>query len=273
MSGPKDRWDKAEIVAKLLGATLIPIVVAVTAYFLNGQISERQANTERSKLAIGILSEPPQISGEDGDDPLRKWALNSLSEEYQFSANEKQLLLTGKITLPAVVTPRLSNWDAIAFRRSSPLLIARLYGANEPWRISHDPRADACALTSSFEDRDGNWPDVEGAPNGFDVSLINYRSRRDEYRLQVRIHQPANIRLLGVTFSFTSGASDEHFMDLEEASEGVFVSDVLGGRFLQEFTFETRAALSFKLAGDGGFSVPFHLVGTREGFDRLKLCS
>ena len=41
MDVQKDRWDKLEIVAKILGATVIPLTVAVAAYWLNDQVSQR----------------------------------------------------------------------------------------------------------------------------------------------------------------------------------------------------------------------------------------
>ncbi|MEM1149282.1 MAG: hypothetical protein AAGI03_01825 [Pseudomonadota bacterium] len=111
MSDAKDRWDKAETVAKLVGVTLVPLVVAATAYFINGQISLRQSNTEIVKLAIGILSEPAVIDENSPEDPLRRWALDNLGSEFQFSEPERALLLTGERTLPDTIgrTPVRSN--------------------------------------------------------------------------------------------------------------------------------------------------------------------
>lgn len=98
MNRPKDLWDKADIIAKFL----IPIVVAGTAYLLNGQISERQASTEKSKLAIDILSVPAVVDESSGEDPLRRWAVVSLTSDFQFSEAERRLLLTGERSLPTL---------------------------------------------------------------------------------------------------------------------------------------------------------------------------
>ena len=37
---PKDQWDKAEILAKILGAVLLPVITICIAYMLNASIQE-----------------------------------------------------------------------------------------------------------------------------------------------------------------------------------------------------------------------------------------
>lgn len=127
MADPKDWWDKSEIVAKLLGVTLVPVIVASTAYLLNGQISERQANTEKGKLAIELLSVPAVVDDGTGVDPLRKWALSALAADFSFSDAEKQLLLTGERSLPAssAVSPSQNMLPEIRGYLESGVLILR----------------------------------------------------------------------------------------------------------------------------------------------------
>lgn len=111
MTEQKDGWDKAEIIAKFV----IPVVVAATAYLLNGQISERQANTERSRIAIEILSAPLAEEQEGvSEDPLRRWALDVLSKDFEFSSTERALLLTGERSLPGrplTITELCADWE------------------------------------------------------------------------------------------------------------------------------------------------------------------
>lgn len=105
MAEKKDVWDKSEVVAKLLGVTLIPVVVAATAYFLNAQVSVRQSNTEKSKVAVDILSVPISSDEASETDPLRRWAVNALSSDFQFSEVERNLLLSGERSFPAANVP------------------------------------------------------------------------------------------------------------------------------------------------------------------------
>lgn len=72
----KDWWDKAEIVGKVGGAIVIPIVVGVAAAVLNSQISDREQAARMSEIALGILTEQPAEPG--GPNALREWAIGVL---------------------------------------------------------------------------------------------------------------------------------------------------------------------------------------------------
>jgi hypothetical protein len=47
---PKDQWDKAEILAKILGAVLLPVITICIAYMLNASIQERRTQRQPRML-------------------------------------------------------------------------------------------------------------------------------------------------------------------------------------------------------------------------------
>lgn len=96
----KDNWDKIEIVGKVL----IPVVIGVGGFWLNWSIGDRQTQTERAGLAIGILAEPVLEENVGVEDPLRRWAADVLDQDFAFSEEERRLLLTGERSLPAIVS-------------------------------------------------------------------------------------------------------------------------------------------------------------------------
>lgn len=72
----RDCWDKAEILGKITGAVIVPVVVGVTALWWNGQGNQRQVAAQMSGLAIGIL----QAEDRQGkaNRALREWAVKVL---------------------------------------------------------------------------------------------------------------------------------------------------------------------------------------------------
>lgn len=97
MSQPKDRWDKFEI----FGKVALPIVVALAAVFLNNQISVRQIHSEKTALAVRVLSSPADPS-RSTIDPIREWAVDVLESDYDFALAALNELLTGTTLLPFV---------------------------------------------------------------------------------------------------------------------------------------------------------------------------
>jgi hypothetical protein len=71
MSEPKDFWDKAEIVGKVL----VPIVVGVSVWLWNVERTKFQTTATMTQIAIGVLTGEP---AESGSNALRKWAIDVL---------------------------------------------------------------------------------------------------------------------------------------------------------------------------------------------------
>ncbi|MBM3804819.1 MAG: hypothetical protein FJW26_21225 [Acidimicrobiia bacterium] len=59
---PKDIWDRAEILAKILGAVLLPVITIYIAYLLNASIQDRSARVRMVELAVEILKSDPSPS-------------------------------------------------------------------------------------------------------------------------------------------------------------------------------------------------------------------
>jgi hypothetical protein len=71
MSEPKDFWDKAEIVGKVL----VPIVVGVSVWLWNVERTKFQTTATMTQIAIGVLTGEP---AESGSKALREWAIDVL---------------------------------------------------------------------------------------------------------------------------------------------------------------------------------------------------
>lgn len=71
-SSNKDNWDKAEVLAKVLGSIAVPLIIAGAAYAWNNERTERQANSERMELALDVLRGPTLTDG--ADEVVRDWA-------------------------------------------------------------------------------------------------------------------------------------------------------------------------------------------------------
>lgn len=72
----KDRWDKAEVVAKVFGSLLIPVLIAFFFYAWNENRTEQLTIATNIELAMEILRSPPLEDG--SDERLRQWAVSLL---------------------------------------------------------------------------------------------------------------------------------------------------------------------------------------------------
>jgi len=72
-----DRWDKAEIAGKVAGAVLIPVTLAVAAWFVNTELTARGQAARMTEIAVGVLTLEPS-EDPDTNDPLRDWAIEVL---------------------------------------------------------------------------------------------------------------------------------------------------------------------------------------------------
>jgi hypothetical protein len=82
----RDRWDKGEIIAKILGSVMIPVVIAgATIYFTFA--SQKEATREkRLEVAVSVLQ------SSTGDQRLREWALREASSDLNFSLSVQDTL-------------------------------------------------------------------------------------------------------------------------------------------------------------------------------------
>lgn len=76
MQTQKDGWDKAEVGARIFGAVIVPLIVALVASIWSNHSSARQSAAQMSALAIGILQAEPKPSANDR--ALRDWAISVL---------------------------------------------------------------------------------------------------------------------------------------------------------------------------------------------------
>lgn len=93
-----DRWQKAEIISKILGAIAIPVSVAILGSQVAEANKQRDSETKFVELAITILSKEPDTAGNKNvgeENSLRRWAIdvvNSYSGVNMAKETEKALL-------------------------------------------------------------------------------------------------------------------------------------------------------------------------------------
>jgi hypothetical protein len=71
--GPKvkDRWDKADVIGKIVGALFMPVVILLAGYLVNLSLQKRADQQKTIELTITIL----QSDKSDKTPELKKWAL------------------------------------------------------------------------------------------------------------------------------------------------------------------------------------------------------
>jgi lysozyme len=72
---PKDVWDKADILGRLLGSILIPVGLAVAGFYVNSALQDRQAKEKTAEIAVTILQ-----SKDNSMPELRTWALGVFNQ-------------------------------------------------------------------------------------------------------------------------------------------------------------------------------------------------
>lgn len=105
-SSEKDEWDKFEILAKGLGALLIPAIVAFSVYLWNSQRTEEVKNTNFIDLAVKILSKTPDIDNPE-DLALRTWAAQVLASPENppsFGEAEQEAIVLSSFALGSAFT-------------------------------------------------------------------------------------------------------------------------------------------------------------------------
>lgn len=104
----KDWWDKLEIVAKTIGAVVIPICVVAATIAFNYALNDREIATQRFELALEILRTSP----EDGPPLLRHWAAASISDYTGLSTAEKEELIETALPSTDPISPNLLSCEA-----------------------------------------------------------------------------------------------------------------------------------------------------------------
>jgi hypothetical protein len=94
-SKPKDGWDKADVVGKIVGSLFIPLVVLLASYSINVALQKRADQLKTIEIAITIL----QSDKADNSPLLKDWALGVLQSTAK-SASQ---------TIPAPVIEELKK--------------------------------------------------------------------------------------------------------------------------------------------------------------------
>ncbi|MEP2782143.1 MAG: hypothetical protein ABJO67_04155 [Pseudoruegeria sp.] len=77
MPETKDCWDKLEIIGKVIGSVLIPIVLGVSVLLWNQERTASQVSASMTQIAVSVLKDVPEdLDGKT--DPLRSWAISVL---------------------------------------------------------------------------------------------------------------------------------------------------------------------------------------------------
>jgi hypothetical protein len=104
---PKDKWDKAEILAKILGAVLLPVITICIAYILNASIQDRSARVRMIELAVEILKSDPKAA--TNANYMRGWAVEVLQKNSEVPLPEEASKLLMELPLPIIVRTQSSG--------------------------------------------------------------------------------------------------------------------------------------------------------------------
>lgn len=101
----RDRWNKAEVIAKIataISAFSVPVVLFYGGYMVQKQLQDQAVRRDYVQLAVSILKEPGGLERDDDAKGLRKWAVAILKEYSKIPLPEKeqQLLESGSTSLP-----------------------------------------------------------------------------------------------------------------------------------------------------------------------------
>jgi hypothetical protein len=94
----KDWWDKAETIAKVLGATAIPVLLLVFGLKINATLQEQALMPQWVSLAVSTVQNPDTTEAyrpirEYGIDILRQYSPVPLPEEFSERLRERQVVL------------------------------------------------------------------------------------------------------------------------------------------------------------------------------------
>lgn len=101
---PKDTWDKAEILSKILGGVLLPVITICIAYLLNASIQDRSARVRMVELAVEILKSDPKAA--TNANYMRGWAVEVLQKNSEVPLPKEALSALMELPLPISVKPQ-----------------------------------------------------------------------------------------------------------------------------------------------------------------------
>ncbi|QSV46224.1 hypothetical protein [Geobacter benzoatilyticus] len=105
---PKDRWDKADIIAKIFATLLVPVVLATAGIYYNNAMKvkeqlqkDKEISLKNIEIAVGILNAKPTNQNQS----LRDWAIKTINiySEIKLSPNAMKLLKERSLPKPQVI--------------------------------------------------------------------------------------------------------------------------------------------------------------------------
>ncbi len=94
----KDTWDKAEVLAKILGVVLLPVITICIAYLLNASIQDRSARVRMVELAVEILKSDPKAA--TNANYMRGWAVEVLQKNSEVPLPKEAIRALMELPLP-----------------------------------------------------------------------------------------------------------------------------------------------------------------------------
>jgi lysozyme len=117
----RDIWDKADIIGKLTGSILIPVVVASTGIYVNAALQERASKQKTFEIAITILQ-----SKDSSIPQLKAWAQSVFAETVAGAnqplpaAAQKELsvrrLPTSGVDVVPDITAKMEGFSAVPYK-------------------------------------------------------------------------------------------------------------------------------------------------------------
>ncbi len=89
-------WKKAKVVFTIIGAILIPLLIAFIANLVNSSIKERELSLSYVKLAVEILQQEPKSETQN----LRKWAIDVVNNYSTVKLSNEAIKELEKQELP-----------------------------------------------------------------------------------------------------------------------------------------------------------------------------
>jgi len=164
--GPKDWWDKAEIVGKLL---LVPVLVGLVGYWTNRVQQTWVTGDTELELALRVVSEPEFLS----DDPIlsgaRDWAEEILVDHFGEEAAAAATAAARTTSATALIQPQ-TIWALLASGELTPQdVLADPRFANCPG-VPREALVECVGSVLKFIESPGNILTIEG---GVDLGDIN----------------------------------------------------------------------------------------------------
>jgi hypothetical protein len=99
----KDKWDKAEIIIRIISALLVPIIITIIGVYFNSTMKDKdyfqkdqELKLKNIEIAINILSGKPTIDNQ----PLRDWAISTINNNSQIKLSQAAIKILKEKSLP-----------------------------------------------------------------------------------------------------------------------------------------------------------------------------